>query len=305
MTGVRQEKITLTQHNILSCGNLDNNMARRPSKAIGTSTDSGIYSQEGGLKCDTIADIRDVKMRNFSFNFYDTFYPDGRVTSFFIITYLLEGTVLFSCEKLSCTSNCVTDAPEEGIPFFYPGQIHSDDMNYDVVQGLLLARERYTEDGVSNSEDFAEDQERYEKTNRAKAENTGKSSTSRWWAHGRVRQPLRGEYGYGRPRATEAADMGWISDPRDLPNWDGDWSSSMGATSDAMEMFKSKFPQSMNDTIKEMNGKGNGDYSALDWLADLGIRNPNGNWLCYCERVIGGVDNLNVRSSLDSLFPRD
>ena len=32
MIGTRQEKFTLTQHSILSCGNLDNNMATRPNK---------------------------------------------------------------------------------------------------------------------------------------------------------------------------------------------------------------------------------------------------------------------------------
>jgi len=267
-------------------------MARRPSKAIGTSTDSGVYSQEGGLKCDTIADIRDPKMTEFWFEFYDTFHPDGRVTSYFIIFYVIQGTVLFSCEKLSCTSNCVTDAPEEGSPFFHYGRIFSDTMNIDVVTSLLLARKRLGEQLGGDADDW---QENYEKRNRKNVEKTGESSTSVWWAS---------RLGVG-PYDADAADMGWFSDPRTLPNWDGDWSICLEATRWEMEMFKSKFPQSMNDTIKEMNEKGLGGYSALDWLAGLGVENPNANWLCYCERVFGGVNNLNARSSLDSLLPRD
>lgn len=269
-------------------------MARRPNKATGTSTDSGIYSQGGGLKCDTIADIRDPKMTSFWFEFHDTFHPDGRVTSSFVIKYEIEGTVLISCAKISCTSTCTTNAPGEGIPFWVIGEIHSDDMNSDKVDGLLRAREQESEKQLTG--EFAEWQERYEERGRERAKETGEPYTRPWWVPGGFHE-------------SEVADMGWISDPRNLPNWDGDWSSSMGATSDAMDMFKSKFPQSMNDTIEDMKGQGNEGYSTSDWLADLGadlgIENPTTNWLCYCERVIGGDYNVNARSSLDSLLSRD
>jgi hypothetical protein len=274
-------------------------MARRPNKATGTSTDSGVYSQEGKLKCDTIADIRDPKMTDFSIEFYKTVHPDGRVTSYFIIFYVIEGTVLFSCRKLSCTSNCVTDAPVEGSPFFHYGRIFSDTMNNDVVQGLLLAYKRYEEAAYERlGEDYDKWKDFYEEGARKEANSTGEPVTVPW-----PMPSFRSDFPFaGWPSAERLADLGWISDPRTLPNWDGDWSISLEATHWEMKMFKNKFPQSMNDTIKDRNLK---NYGPLNWLADLGVPNPNANWLCYCERVIGGVNNLNARSSLDSLLPRD
>ena len=275
-------------------------MARRPNKSTGTSTDSGIYSQDGGRKCDTIADIRDAKMTNFTFEFSDSFHPGGGMTGSFVIRYVIQGTVLFSCEKLSCASNCVTDAPGEGVPFWVTGEIRSDDIDIDIVNSILLARKRYTEKLISGpgrgvgGESFADKQERYEERGREYAEKTGETFTSTWWRSRAIGLTAGG-----------AADRGWISDPRNLPNWDGDWSGSMGATSWEMEMFKSKFPQSMNDTLKDMKGQGIEDYGALEWLYDLGITYPNPNWLCYCERVFEVFDRVVVRSSLDSLLPRD